>query len=65
MELTKLFYSKRESAELLSVSEHVIAKDVQRGNIAAKHYGRRVLIPREELLRIAREGMRSASGARA
>ena len=60
MELGKLFYSKQESAELLNISPHTVSRDVRLGKIAAKRYGRRVLIPREEILRIAKEGMQPA-----
>jgi excisionase family DNA binding protein len=57
MNLDKLLYSKDEAAEIIGLSKHTITRDVRLGRIAVRHYGRRVLIPREELLRIAAEGM--------
>jgi excisionase family DNA binding protein len=57
MNLKKLLYGKKEAATLLNLSEHTLARDVRLGRIDARHYGRRVLIPREELLRIAADGM--------
>lgn len=60
MKLDKLLYPKKESAEILGVSVHTINRDVHLGRIAVKRYGRRVLIPRDEILRIAKEGMPAA-----
>ena len=57
MRLDKLLYSKDETAELIGLSKHTITRDVRLGRISARHYGRRVLIPRDEILRIAAEGM--------
>ncbi len=53
----RLLYSREETAEILSLSVHTVARDVRLGRIQARKYGRRVLIPREEVLRIASEGM--------
>jgi excisionase family DNA binding protein len=50
---------------MLSVSVHTVARDVRLGRINALRYGRRVLIPREEILRIASEGMLLAEQVRA
>ena len=58
MKLDKLLYSKEEVAEIIGLSKHTISRDVRLGRIQARHYGRRVLIPREEILRIATEGMK-------
>lgn len=60
MELGKLLYSKEEAATIIGLSKHTISRDVLLGRIAAKRYGRRVLIPRDEILRIAAEGMKPA-----
>ena len=57
MTLEKLSYSKQEAAFLLGLSVHTVTRDVNRGRISARHYGRRVLIPRDEVLRIANQGM--------
>jgi excisionase family DNA binding protein len=58
MTLEKLLYSKFEAAEICGISPHTVTRDIRLGRIAAKRYGRRVLIPRDELLRIAAEGMK-------
>lgn len=58
MKLDKLLYSKEEAAEIIGLSKHTITRDVRLGRIQARHYGRRVLIPREEILRIATEGLK-------
>jgi excisionase family DNA binding protein len=65
MKLDKLLYSKEETAEIIGLSKHTIARDVHLGRIAVRRYGRRVLIPREEILRIATEGMGPAADQRA
>lgn len=57
MKLEKLLYSKDEASEIIGLSKHTIARDIRLGRIEARRYGRRVLIPREELLRIAAHGM--------
>lgn len=59
MVLDKLLYSKSEAAEIIGLSVHTVTRDVRLGRITARHYGRRVLIPREEIVRIAAEGMGS------
>lgn len=56
----RLLYSREETAEILSLSVHTVARDVRMGRIKARKYGRRVLIPREEVLRIAADGMSEA-----
>jgi len=53
MRLTRLMYSIEETAELLSLSKHTLARDARLGKIAARRYGRRVLIPAAEILRLA------------
>jgi excisionase family DNA binding protein len=53
----KLLFSKDEAADILGVSRHTIIRDCRLGHIATLHYGRRVLIPRSEILRIASQGM--------
>jgi excisionase family DNA binding protein len=57
MTLEKLLYSKAEAAAIIGLSQHTITRDVGLGRISVRRYGRRVLIPREELLRIAKDGM--------
>lgn len=58
MDLYKLLYSRAEAAEMLSLSVHTVVRDIRLGRIRVKRYGRRVLVPREELLRIAEFGMK-------
>ncbi len=58
MQLDKLNYSKQETAFLLGLSVHTVTRDVKLQRIKARYYGRRVLIPAEEVLRLAREGMK-------
>jgi excisionase family DNA binding protein len=53
----RLLFSREETAEILSLSVHTVARDIRLGRIKARRYGRRVLVPREELLRIAADGM--------
>ena len=57
MQLSKLLYSKEEVADLIGISRHTISRDILRGVIASRRYGRRRLVPAEEVLRIAAEGM--------
>ena len=57
----KLLDSKEEGAELIGLSVHTETRDVRLGRIKARRYGRRVLIPHEELVRIASDGMRPAA----
>ena len=62
MRLDKLLYPKHEAAAILGVSKHTIARDCRLGRIKTRPYGRLRLIPRDEILRIAAEGLRSAAG---
>lgn len=57
MKLDKLLYSKEETAEIIGLSKHTISRDIARGLIQVRHYGRRVLVPRSEIERIAEHGM--------
>lgn len=50
-------FSREETATLLCLSIHTVARDCRNGRIKTRRYGRRVLIPRSEILRIANEGM--------
>ena len=53
----RLLYSHEDAAELLSLSVHTIARDCRLGCIQSRRYGRRILIPKSEIERIAVEGM--------
>ncbi len=53
MRLDKLNYSKKEGADILGISVHTVTRDIRLGRINARRYGKRVLIPRDEILRIA------------
>lgn len=55
----RLQYPIEESASLLGVSKHTLIRDIRRGAIRTSRYGKRVLIPRDEILRIAADGMQS------
>jgi hypothetical protein len=48
--LSKLLYSKKESALLLSVSLRTIDYLISRGDLRTKHIGKRALIRAESLL---------------
>jgi excisionase family DNA binding protein len=61
--LLRLQYPIEEGATLLGVSKHTLIRDIRRGLVRTTRYGTRVLIPRDELLRIANEGMRPEPGA--
>jgi excisionase family DNA binding protein len=50
----KLYYSRQESAYLLSVSIRTIDHKVASKELRAKRIGRRILIPRTELERFIR-----------
>lgn len=62
--LPRLLYSKREAAQMLGISPNTVTRDIGLGTIAARHYGRRVLIPREEIERIALTGQVGVATAR-
>jgi excisionase family DNA binding protein len=53
----RLFYSREEMAEMFALSPYTIARDCRSGRIQSKKFGRRVLIPRTEVLRFAAEIM--------
>jgi excisionase family DNA binding protein len=55
--LDRLQYPIEEGASLLGVSKHTLIRDIRQGRIKTIRYGKRILIPRDELLRIAKEGM--------
>lgn len=52
----RLQYSIEEGATLLGISKHTVIRDIRFGRIKTTRYGKRRLIPRDELLRIARDG---------
>jgi len=51
--------SVREGARSLSISVWTVRAHIKRGDIAIVRCGRRVLISRAEIVRIAREGLPS------
>jgi excisionase family DNA binding protein len=59
----RLQYPIDEGAALLGVSKYTLIRDIRLGRIKIMRYGKRVLIPREELLRIAAEGMQPVEAA--
>jgi len=52
---TKLASSVNEAAEKLSVSRDSVVRAIQRGDLKAIRFGKRVLIPASELKRILGE----------
>jgi len=50
----------REAARLTSLSVFTIRRYIQRGMLGATRVGRRVIVPREALERLIREGSTSA-----
>jgi excisionase family DNA binding protein len=55
--LEKLLYSKEEVAAIIGLSKFTVARDIRIGRIKSCRYGRRRLVPKEEIMRIASEGM--------
>jgi excisionase family DNA binding protein len=53
--LERLFYSQEEFSKLFSLSIHTVVRDTRLGRIRSIHYGRRRLIPKDEVERIAAE----------
>ena len=53
----RLQYPIEEGAALLGISKHTLVRDIRRGLVKTTRYGTRVLIPHEEIMRIAAEGM--------
>lgn len=57
MGLDKINYSQQEAATLVGISVFTMIRDVKLGRVRAVRYGRRILIPREEVVRLATQGM--------
>jgi hypothetical protein len=49
----QLQYTLAETAAILGISVGMLKRDVRLGKISVKHWGRRILVSRDELLRIA------------
>jgi excisionase family DNA binding protein len=62
-ELLRLLYGKRESALLLGISDRELDHQLALGELQFRRVGKRVLIPRSELLRFAESDHRSKSDA--
>ena len=54
----RLFFSQEEFASLFGLSVHTVIRDVRLKAVECRRYGRRVLIPRSEVVRIANEGLK-------
>jgi excisionase family DNA binding protein len=54
----RLFYSQEEVASIFGISVHTIIRDVRLKKIAFRKWGRRILIPKSEVLRIYAEGLK-------
>jgi excisionase family DNA binding protein len=53
----RLQYPIDEGAALLGISKHTLIRDIRRGLVKTTRYGKKVLIPRDELFRLAGEGI--------
>jgi excisionase family DNA binding protein len=62
--IERLAFSPEETANRLGVSLRMVHYAIKRGDVATRKLGRRVLIPRSELLRISGEKVISLEGAR-
>lgn len=51
--IVKLYYTKQEAAQMLSLSVRMIDYMIQRGVLRVRRVGRRVLISRKALLQFA------------
>lgn len=54
MNADKILYSRKEAAELLSISLASLQILIVRGELAVRRLGHRVLVPRTELERLAK-----------
>jgi excisionase family DNA binding protein len=50
---SKLFLTVKETAQLIGVSARLVYLMLSRGQIRSKRFGGRILVPREEFLRLA------------
>lgn len=60
----KVLSSRREAAAILGVSERQLDQWIADGAITPTRFGRLVKVHRDELLRVAREGIPAAGGTR-
>lgn len=51
----RLLYSVKEAAEQLSISPWTVRKLIEIGQVKHRQFGRRMLIPRAELERLAKK----------
>jgi excisionase family DNA binding protein len=58
MQQPKLAYSKKQAAAEISLSVRTIDYLIQRGDLAAKKFGEKVLIPGEALASLIRKGIK-------
>lgn len=58
MQKTKLAYSKKQAAAEISLSVRTIDYLIQRGDLAAKKFGKKVLIPGDALARLIEKGIK-------
>jgi excisionase family DNA binding protein len=61
--MDQLAVSVSEAGAVVGLSKHTIRAYVRSGRVRAVRFGRRVLIPVEEVQRIAREGIRPVRAA--
>lgn len=58
MQNTKLAYSKKQAAAEISLSVRTIDYLIKRGDLVAKKFGEKVLIPGEALSRLIQKGIK-------
>jgi excisionase family DNA binding protein len=56
----KQFYSIRETAEFLGVSDRTVKREIKAGRLAIRKVGRRTILDRDDLERFLEAGGRSA-----
>jgi excisionase family DNA binding protein len=57
LDMEKLLFSKEEVAEIIGLSKFTVARDIRAGKILSLRYGRRRLVPKAEIERIAASGL--------
>lgn len=55
--LDQLNYSTKDTAKILAVSRQSVIRHIRLKHIRVVRFGARILVPREEILRVATEGV--------
>ena len=64
MELGPLLYDINQSGKVLQMPQWTLRAQIAAGNVKITRLGTRIMIPKSELERIAREGLPSLQAAR-